>query len=172
MRFADVTLRGELYLRNDTYGTFEVQREIADRVERLAADGPLGAATVGDCWQSIHASIEDCRDEALETFDVFGQWAERNGFTLEPAFQRRTRSFLGTDREQEVVVFPVVSFALYEDDALQAVFPCSDADGARHHSVGDCLDAFESCHWEWFDQFRSLTVDRDEPLMEATAQSL
>lgn len=172
MKFADVTLRGELYLRNDTYGTFEAQQDIQNRVGRLVEDGPLGAATVGGCWQSIHAPTEDCRDEAIETFDTFEQWAEHNGFTLEPAFRRRTRTFLGSDREQDVVVFPVVSLALYEGDALQAVFPCSDADGSRHHSVIDCLRAFEARHWEWFDQFRSVTVDRDEPLMEATAPSL
>ncbi|MFB6298507.1 MAG: HTH domain-containing protein [Salinirussus sp.] len=169
MRFSDATLRGELYLRTDTFGTYEAQRSIVERVETLVESGPMGEASVAGRWESIHTPMEDYRDDALETLDTFERWADRNGFTLGPAFDRRTRTFLGQDCEQEVVVFPVASLALYEDDALQAVFPCSDAGMTRHYGVPDALDAFESCHWEWFDQFRTVTVDRDGPLLDTAA---
>lgn len=157
--------RAELYLRGDTYGTFGAQQSVLNRIRRLESEEVLDDANVAGEWQRIRTMAEDRRSGALATYDEFADWAERNGFSLEPAFERRTRSYVGLDRVDEVVVFPVVSLAIYEDDELQAVFPCSD--GSENVTVLDCLDALEAGDFGWFSRFDSVTVDRSEPHLDS-----
>ncbi|MFB6307720.1 MAG: HTH domain-containing protein [Haloarculaceae archaeon] len=158
--------RAELYLRGDTYGTFGTQQSVLNRVNRLEGEGVLDEATVAGEWQRIRTLAEDCRDGAVETYEEFADWARRNGYSLEPAFERRTRSYVGLDRVDDVVVFPVVSLAMYEADQLQAVFPCTDEDG-ESYTVQDCLEAFERGDADWLAQFDAITVDRAEPRLKS-----
>lgn len=157
--------RAELYLRGDTYGTYDAQQGVLSRVNALDADDVIEESAVADRWQRIRTMNEDCRDGALSTFEEFAAWAQHNGYSLAPAFEQRTRSYVGLNRVDEVVVFPVASLAIYEDDQLQAVFPCSDEE--RNYRVQDCLDAFERDDEQWLAQFDAITVDRTEPLLEA-----
>jgi hypothetical protein len=155
------TRRAELYLRGDTYGTFDAQQAVLNRIYELEAAGEFDSATLADEWQRIRTANEDCRSGAIATYREFAEWARRNGQSLSPAFERRQRAFMGLDRVDDVVVFPVVSLAVYEDSRLRAVFPC--ADGEETYSVGDCLDAFERGDPDWLAQFDGVTVDRTEP---------
>jgi len=157
--------RAELYLRGDTYGTFDAQQDVLNSVRALEADDVLDEAAVAGEWSRIRTLNEDTRSEAVETYREFADWADRNGHSLGPAFERRTRSYLGLDQIDDVVVFTVVSLAVYEDERLRAVFPCSDDE--RAYTVRDCLDAFERDDAEWLDQFDAVTVDRAEPHLEA-----
>ncbi|MBX0321497.1 hypothetical protein EGH21_00500 [Halomicroarcula sp. F13] len=160
----DTHLRAELYLRGDTYGTFDAQQQVLNRVKRLEANGVFTDSMVAGEWQRIRTMAEDKRSGALATYEEFRDWAERNGSSLEPAFERRTRSYVGLDRVDDVVVFPVVSLAVYDDKRLQAVFPCTDDD--MTYTVGDALDAFERGDENWLVQFDSVTVGRTEPWLE------
>jgi hypothetical protein len=155
--------RVECYVRGDTYGTFDRQQAVLRRVRELESEGIVADADVDTSWQRIRTPELDCRDGAIETYEEFRAWAEENGYSLEPAFQRRQRSYIGTDLVHEVLVFPTASLAVYEGTDLQAVFPCSDEDGKVHFSVQDCLDAFEDGDESWLEQFIPVTVDRDEP---------
>lgn len=161
----DDALRAELYLRGDTYGTFDAQQSVLNRVGRLEAVDGIDEAAIAGEWQRIRTLDEDCRDGAVATYREFDDWAIRNGYDLAPAFERRTRSYVGLDRVDDVVVFPVVSLAVYEDRDLQAVFPCTDPD--RAFTVQDCLDAVERGDPGWLAQFDGVTVDRTEPLLAA-----
>jgi hypothetical protein len=158
--------RVELYLRGDTYGTYDRQQAILERVRDLESDGVVDETSVDPSWQRIRTPEQDSRDGALATYEEFREWAERNGYRLEPAFERRHRGFVGSDTVREVVVFPLASLAVYEDDELRSVFPCSDESGTVHFTVGDCLDAVEAGDDGWFEQFDALDVDRTEPLIE------
>lgn len=160
----DTHLRAELYLRGDTYGTFDAQQQVLNRVKRLEANGVFSESMVAGEWQRIRTMAEDKRSEAIQTYEEFGDWAGQNGHSLEPAFERRTRSYVGMERVDDVVVFPVVSLAIYDDDDLEGVFPCSDAE--RTYTVGDALEAFERGDENWLAQFDSLSVDRTDPLLE------
>jgi len=163
-------LRAELYLRGDTYGTFDAQQQVLNRVNRLEANGVFSESMVAGEWQRIRTMAEDTRSGALATYEEFADWADRNGSSLEPAFEHRTRTYVGMDRVDEVVVFPVVSLALYDATALQAVFPCSD--GEHVYTVGDALDAFERGDEAWLAQFDTVTVDRTEPWLDAGVAAL
>ena len=163
---ATASRRVELYLRGDTYGTYDRQQAILERVTALESSGVVDETSVDASWQRIRTPEQDSRDGALATYEEFREWAERNGYRLEPAFERRHRGYIGTDTVREVVVFPLASLAVYEDDELRSVFPCTDESGTVHFTVGDCLDAFEADDDGWFDQFDALTVDRTEPLLD------
>ena len=160
--------RIELYLRGDTYGSYDRQQRILGRVEDLEADGVVTDTEVDASWQRIRTPEQDSRDAALATYDEFGEWAMENGYRLEPAFERRQRSYVGTDVVHDVVVFPLVSAAVYEGNDLVAVLPSSDETGEIHFGVQDCLDALEAGETEWLEQFARVSVDRVEPRLTAT----
>jgi hypothetical protein len=159
--------RVECYLRGDTYGTYDRQQAVLGRVSDLESAGIVAETSVDASWQRIRTPEQDSRDGALATYEEFGEWARENGYGLEPAFERRRRSYLGSDAVSEVVVFPVVSLAVYEDTDLEAVFPCSGDDGTVHFTVQDCLDAFESERaTEWLQRFSTVSVDRAQPHLD------
>ncbi|EMA23559.1 MULTISPECIES: HTH domain-containing protein [Haloarcula] len=160
----DTHLRAELYLRGDTYGTFDAQQQVLNRVKRLEANGVFSESMLAGEWQRIRTMAEDKRSEAIRTYEEFRDWAGQNDHSLEPAFERRNRSYVGMDRVDDVVVFPVVSLAIYDGDDLEGVFPCSDEE--RTYTVGDALEAFERGDEDWLAQFDSLSVDRTDPLLE------
>ena len=165
----DDPLRAELYLRGDTYGGFGVQQLVA-QAKRLEANGTFSESIVAGEWHRCHTQAEDWRSEAMETYEEFRAWAETNGFSLEPGFQQRTRSFIGMDDVEEVVVFPVVALAVYDADELKAVFPCTD--GERTHTVESALAAFERGDEEWLTQFDPVSVDHREPRLEPEPESV
>lgn len=162
-------LRAELYLRGDTYGTFDAQQQVLNRVKRLEANGVFSDSMVAGEWQRIRTMAEDKRTGALATHAEFRDWAQRNDSSLEPAFERRTRSYVGMEEVDDIVVFPVVSLAIYDDRQLQAVFPCSNGD--HTYTVGDALDAFERGDEEWLAQFDSVTVGRTEPWLDSGVET-
>jgi len=157
--------RAELYLRGDTYGTFEAQQALLDRVRALESGDALVDVDVEWSWEHIRTIGEDHRDGALATYSDFADWAERNGYGLAPAFEQRSRGYVGLDRVDDVVVFPVASLAVYEETDLQAVFPCADDD--VNYRVQDCLDALERGEEDWLAQFEPVTVDRTSSRLEA-----
>lgn len=158
-------LRAEVYLRGDTYGVFDAQQQVLNRVKQLEANATFSESLVDSEWQRIRVRAEDTRDEALSTFEEFQAWARRNDYVLEPAFEQRARTYLGTNRVDDVVVFPVIALALYDDRHLAAVFPCSDEE--RAYTVGDALEAFERDDEAWLTQFRPLRVGRTDPRVDS-----
>jgi hypothetical protein len=171
MQHNDTQRRVELYLRGDTYGTYDRQQAARERVAALEDEGI--ETEVDATWQRVRTPEQDTRDGALETYEEFREWAETNGYTLEPAFERRQRSYLGTDVVHDVVTFPVVSLAVYDGTDLEAVFPCSDESGDVHFTVQECLGAFENDEYDaWLQKFAPVTVDRTTPLLDVDAPSV
>lgn len=165
--------RVELYLRGDTYGTYDRQQAVLERVRDLESAGVIAESSVDASWQRIRTPEQDGRDGALRTYREFGEWAVENGYSLEPAFERRQRSYIGTDVVSDLVVFPVVSLAVYEGGDLRAVFPCSDGSGDVHFTVADCLEVFESGSVAgWLRQFSPVAVDRAEPHLAVGASDV
>ena len=160
----DTGLRAELYVREDTHRGLGVQ-QVVDRSNRLEANGVLGESMVAGTWHRCHTRAEDWRSAAMDTYEEFRVWAETNGFSLEPGFQQRVRSFVGMDDVEDVVVFPIVALALYDDRDLRAVFPCTDEE--RTHTVESALAAFERGDEDWLTQFDPVTVEHAEPRLDA-----
>lgn len=137
-------LWAELWLRQDTFGTYEPQQAILDRVRSLESTGVFGETTVAGCGRRVPTDRRGNHADALAALETFEAWAEHAGADLAPAFDRREQSPLLSNVTTEVAVFPVVTLALYDGNDLGAVFPCT-VDG-RIYTVENCLDALEVGH--------------------------
>jgi hypothetical protein len=156
----DTAPRAELFFREDAHDDFGV-REVVDRLDRLDAAGVVGTATVAGAWPRFHTPSDARHGPTTRVYDAFTTWAEANGLSLEPGFQRRTRGFLGTEGLEDVVVFPVVALTVGDTRRLCAVFPCTD--GSRTYTVDDALSAFERGDADWFARFESVRTEHVGP---------
>ena len=159
--------RAEVYLRTDTIGTYEAQKRVLDRLRSLDDLGVFDRTGLEATWEGIETYASDVRPEAVETYEEFRAWAAANGFTLEPAFDRREWYVTGTTETREAVIFPVVAMAIYVDEDLRAVLPSSDDYG--HYTVHEAIEGFERGDLDrWLSRFRGISVDRSEPRLEAS----
>lgn len=138
-------LRLELYLRGDTYGTFDRQEAILERVRSLSPAEPVEETIVSEWEKRVRATGGS--SEALSAFEEFDSWASERGLELAPAFERRTQTTLVSESTYDIVVFPVVCLALYEEDDLRAVLPVHGGDGVV--TVEEALDAIEAGELEF-----------------------
>ncbi|MHB9286346.1 HTH domain-containing protein [Halobacteriales archaeon Cl-PHB] len=161
--------RAELYVRSDTFGTYDAQQRALERMQDLEAQGVFDAAHLAATWEGVATYETDFRSEAIRTYEEFADWADANDFSLEPTFDRRPRFVPGSEELQECVVFPVVSLAIYEGETLQAVLPSTDE--LSHYTVHEALEGFERGDIDrWLDRFAGVTVDRSEPRLSAPVE--
>ncbi len=138
------TIRAQLYLRQRTSSEIIQQlRKTVTRVRRLEADRIANVEIKS--WTTVNPALEELTDSGPSvslTVKSFQAWADREGYTLRPAFtQRETTSLISSHPAVEIQV-PIVCLAVYEDDELRCVAPCSDGD--RIYSVEMCLAALEA----------------------------
>ncbi|SER18611.1 HTH domain-containing protein [Natrinema salaciae] len=107
-------------------------------------------------WPAQHSVAEESGPTCTELVAEFERWADRNGYSLEPGFRRRSvpPSPLGVDGEpRERVRVPLVALALYEDaddadaDILRGVVPCTELSytgDERTCTVDEWLTAVET----------------------------
>ncbi|MDS0474714.1 HTH domain-containing protein [Natrinema sp. 1APR25-10V2] len=147
------TIRVEVFLRKcaspdviDTLG------ETVARSRRLEnRDGGIDVH-VKTWTSSVRPAIEALSDSGPSvslTVDAFQSWADREGYSLRPAFERHeTPTRDGRDETVEVIRVPIVCVAVYENGDLECVAPCSDGD--RTFTVQQCLSALEDGRTEPF----------------------
>ncbi|MFB6105646.1 MAG: HTH domain-containing protein [Halobacteriaceae archaeon] len=138
------SIRLELFLRGDTYGTFDTQEAMLDRVRALERTDYVDETVVNGVEKRVRATGSS--SEALRTFEAFESWAAARGMDLGPAFDRRTQTTLVSDDVYDVVVFPVACLAVYEDDDIRAVAPARNDDEVI--TVEAILDALENREFE------------------------
>jgi len=135
-------VRIELFIQaHASTAIVESLRELVTRARQL--EDAIGAAVHVETWTAVRPVLEEVSDSGpsvSETVETFRSWADRHGYDLEPAFDRReTPSIIGR-RAAEVRV-PTACVAVYADGDLQCVAPC--ADGDRVYTVTDCLARLE-----------------------------
>ena len=134
---------------------------LVGRVRRLETDG-IAAVEIAT-WGPVTPALEafgDTGPTTMLTAESFLAWAEREGYTLQPAFSRRDASSLvGPESSTELRV-PTACLAVYVDGALTFVAPCSD--GERTHSVAACLDALEAGRTDPFATLRPHEPPRED----------
>lgn len=118
-------LRVRCYVRSSVpVAIAEAIDEVVERVERLCEHGCFADYEVTQ-WPPQRQALgpdretdDRTRRDLLATFE---RWADRNGYSLEPAFRRREVPSLlpeiGPDEPRERVQVPIVALALYEGDA-------------------------------------------------------
>lgn len=139
------TIQIEVFLRTDaSAAVVEPLRETVTRARRLEKRDMIADVAI-KTWAPVRPALEELSDSGpsvSRTVDTFRSWADGEGYTLRPAFDRHgTISLLGHQPVTEIRV-PTVCVAVYEDDDLQCVAPCSDGD--RTYTVEECLTALEA----------------------------
>ena len=79
--------------------------------------------------QTKHRNPVDMSDTVAE----FRQWADMNGYTLQPAFEWRSAG--SADAGERQIVTPLITLALYRGERLEAVYP--HVDGNEVNTIHD-----------------------------------
>lgn len=129
--------RVEFFTRAAVTGAATRQREVLDRLEDLeTTDRVAGVST--HTWEARVRTPADGAHQAVDWFERFERWAERNDATLSPFFERHERTSGFTGESYEELVFPVVCLAVVRDGSIEEVVPRRE-DGTVV-DVEDCLD--------------------------------
>lgn len=109
------------------------------RLQQLEAEGVLDALVVQAWPDEVPLSSDHTGTDVVETYQRFAAWAAREDKSIEPSFDTRTRHSMVTDESREILTMPVMCLAVYDGEALRAVYPHTDEDG--HHPVAAAIDA-------------------------------
>ncbi|MFC6942738.1 HTH domain-containing protein [Salinirubellus sp. GCM10025818] len=138
-------VRVEVWMRDASPLPDDPRATVLARLREFEAEGIVDDVSVR-IWGTFLAVPEDGTDELDPPIrgrvGKFQRWAERNGHSLEPAFDRFERSSIVSEGETDVIRLPMQCLAVYEDDRLVGVFPCSTGDGTN--TVADCVDRLET----------------------------
>ena len=134
----------ELYLRDETRGLAgERQAEVRARVATLAATPLVETVETFEWPRTIAIDGPGPTDDRAQTaFNAFCQWARDHDARLFPAFGTRGCYARDTGKRYTALVLPVMALAVYENDALVAVYP--HADGEQTATVFDGLHELET----------------------------
>ncbi|GAB3669800.1 HTH domain-containing protein [Halopiger thermotolerans] len=149
----DGELRIEAYVRGAVPAPVQNRiTAVTERLQRLCEGGQIDDYRVSQ-WPAPHQTVADpaglTRQELVETFE---QWADKQGYSLEPAFRRDTVPTTPVAREEGDRIgrlrVPVIALALYEDakprtdpESLRSVVPCtaSTPEGDQQPQTVDTL---------------------------------
>lgn len=109
-----------------------------DRFTELDATGVIEDFDVTTWPEEVPMAQEQGHGDVLATVDRYEQWANEQGLSIRPPFETRTSSLL-VGGSTEVLRLPMLAVAVYADDDLAGVYPCTD-DGTTW-SVVDLIDA-------------------------------
>lgn len=141
----EATVRVEVWLRDGSPPPGDPRQTVVGRLRDLAANGRIDELSVRGWTPWIAAETGgDALDgsPARARLERFRAWAERTEHSLAPAFVRCERSSLVSTAQTTAIRPPLQCLAVYADDRLVGVFPCS-TDGETR-TVKDCLRALEA----------------------------
>lgn len=149
-------LRIECYIRSNISRVSDRQVEaILDRLRSLSEAGLVADYQTRQWPPKRHAVVESQAAETTrgELLAKFEGWADQRGYSLKPAFQRRTvpSSLVGEGEDREQVRVPIVTLALYDEsietEPLTGVVPYTgegDADERQTYTIDAWLSTLES----------------------------
>lgn len=139
------SVRVEVFLQTHTCpAVVERLRSLVSRARRLEDGGTVDEVRV-KTWSPVRPALEELSDSGPSvtlTVNSFQAWADREGYTLRPAFTRRETASLLSRRPAVEIRVPIACLAVYEGDTLRCVVPCTV--GERTYSVEECLTALEA----------------------------
>lgn len=111
---------------------------VLDRLGRFRSTGVIDDFEV-ETWPE-EVVLDDDDQRILQLFEQLEAWANDQGVSLRPPFERRTISPLIGD-SRDVLTLPMLTLVVY-DDGLAGVYPYSSGD--RTVTVADYLDRCEA----------------------------
>jgi hypothetical protein len=143
------TQRLKLFLRADPEpGTEAAKQEAVNRLTELTRSGHIDDYEVHVWGKELRTdgplASTDYQQRVLSHVREFQAWADRHGYTLNGAFDRRTvRSSLAGE-SFTVLSLPTLCLGVYEGNELTDVYPCHDGEEAC--SVTEYLKSFEEAN--------------------------
>jgi hypothetical protein len=149
------SLQIECYIRSNVSRISERQIEsLLERLRTLEKTGLVADYRTAQWPPKQHAAVESRASDATrsERFAKFESWADQRGYSLAPAFERRTvhSSLLDTEDAHEEIRVPIVTLALYDDSTettpLTGVVPYTvnpGTDEKRTYTISDWLRTLE-----------------------------
>ncbi|WP_435194636.1 HTH domain-containing protein [Natronomonas sp. EA1] len=115
--------RVQLFVRSDSAAVARERKgEVLDRLQTLREAGiDVETATWGH--RIVIDDEERIDNEAIEQYERFRDWAEKEGASLYPAFRTRQYDCSFTGVCAEILVTPGLCLAVYDGDELTAVYP-------------------------------------------------
>lgn len=150
------SLRLDCYIRSNISRVSERQVEaLLERIRALQDAGFITDYRTVRWPPKRHTAVESQASETTrgELLAKFESWADQRGYSLEPAFERRTihSSLVGTEDSHEEVRVPIVTLALYSDGSesapLTGVVPYTESpssDNSQTYTIAEWLSAVES----------------------------
>lgn len=156
----EADLRIDCYVRSTIPGPIaETIDTVVDRLDRLCEADRITDYEI-TLWpparDAISAAIDRGERTRTELLAAFERWADRNEYSLEPAFRREEVPLspfgLGSSDPRQRVRVPLVALAIHEVDeaeagmqteseTLRGVVPCTD--NTRTYTVTDWLSTIE-----------------------------
>jgi len=135
----------EVWMRDLAPPPGDPRTSVLSRLREIEAEGFVDEVSVRVWGKRVSASQEGADDGnkvIRERVSEFQTWAERNGHSLEPAFRRCEQSSMVSNERSEVIRLPLQCLAVYANDHLLGVFPCSQEGDTN--TVNDCVARLET----------------------------
>jgi hypothetical protein len=138
--------RVELWVRTLYQSGVEQRQEaVFRRLERLTEREAIDSFEVHMAGEKVGIASAAARTavgrRALDEFEQFRGWAERNDRSLDRFFEIRTVDSAFTGERYQALSFPAITLAEYVDGELRHVAPHTD--GSTSTTVSDRLDRLE-----------------------------
>lgn len=149
-------LRVEVWMRDLSPPPDDPRTNVLTRLRAFEAEGFVDEVSVRVWGKNVTVSRKGADGGSAvirERVSEFQAWAERNGHSLEPAFRWCDQSSMVSERRNEVIRLPLQCLAIYADDHLVGVFPCSK-DGETK-TVGDCVARLETGEFDLIQKRRA-----------------
>lgn len=134
-------LRVEIFSR--TYVPEAIQKDIdakIERIEDLSETEDIEVRTI-EWSKELRNSKKDVKHEfsdfALQKFEEFKKWSDETGYDIHPFFEEHDMG------RSKMLTFPILSMAVYHDNDLLYLVPCSGS-GGETYTVEDGIEILES----------------------------
>ncbi|WP_435335363.1 HTH domain-containing protein [Haloarchaeobius sp. TZWWS8] len=148
------------------------QETVLSTARELNNAGLVDGLDVHDWPGTVRA---DRSTRVSRRYEEFRDWAAGEGVDIDQAFTRRTEHNQFTGETTEKIHTPIVCLAVYEDDVLSAVLPCSTEDD-EHITATDYLrglrqgmDLLGTLSWQDGDEDGESSENGDEEIPVLTA---
>lgn len=123
-------VHAELYVRSlAPRGAEDRQATVLETLDKLADRGALVDYDVRVCGQHVPATPAEAGTDfgryLLNRIAVFSEWADRNGYSLDPLYDHQRIDSSITGYTRDVITMPVMALAEYEGADLRFVTPCA-----------------------------------------------
>lgn len=119
-----------LYTRGSAVGRdLDRERDIADALGSLAADGVVGSVEVRT-WPARVSLRSGDRDGVVAAFEAIEEWAEEEGVSVRPPFDVRERRSTILREQDDLLVTPTLCLTVWDGDDVLDAYPRCESDGA------------------------------------------